>query len=190
MIGSLVDTYVEPGLNPLYLSGTEAGLGITEELSDLLPKIKAIVADHPDPMMDPKQNPDIAHYKIDKTPVFIITGNKDTWIERPNGSWDDWRQITSPIRVFIDVDGRGHLEPLISCDEAPAIVHFYKSFVYKTEDTSFFFGAQAMHGLEFASANSANTGDGKVSYIGCSPTQTISVPFGYKDKYCGKIETE
>jgi hypothetical protein len=126
------------------MSGTKEGKDLNPDMISILPKIKAIVADHPDPMMDPKQNPDIANYKIDKTPVFIITGNEDTWIERPLGSWDDFRQITSPIRIFIDVDGRGHLEPLISCDEAPAIVHFYKSFVYKTEDTSFFFGAHAM----------------------------------------------
>lgn len=172
------------------MKGTKEASGLTMDMVNILPKIKAIVADHPDPMMDPKQNPDMKNYKIDKTPVFIITGNKDTWIERPNGSWDDWRQITSPIRFFMDVDGRGHLEPLIMCDEAPAIVHFYKSFVYKSEDTEFFFGPQAMQGLNFATNGSDNTGDGVVSYVGCSPTETISVPFGYKDKYCGKIETD
>ena len=45
------------------------------DMVNILPKIGAIVGDHPDPMMDEKQNPDIPNYKIDKTPVFIITGS-------------------------------------------------------------------------------------------------------------------
>jgi hypothetical protein len=90
MVGSLVDAYIGPNIKPLYLKGTKEAEGLTNDMINILPKIKAIVADHPDPMMDPKQNPDVKNYKIDKTPVFIITGNQDTWIERPNGSWDDF----------------------------------------------------------------------------------------------------
>jgi len=181
MIGALHDTYQGQNVAPLYMKGTEAGKHLNNDMINILPKIKAIVADHPDLMSLTFKNPDIPNYIIDKIPVFINTGNRDTWIVRPNSSWNDWRHVTSPIRFFMDVDKRGHLEPLLSCDEAPAIVHFYKTFVYKTEDTSFFFGPHAMHGLNFAENGSANTGDGKVSYIGCSPTETISYPYGYTD---------
>jgi len=89
MIGALVDTYQGAGEAPLYLRGTKAGEGLTAEMIAVLPKIKAVVGDHPDPMSDPEQNPDRIHYKIDKTPVFIITGTSD-WEEPENSGWEDF----------------------------------------------------------------------------------------------------
>jgi len=73
----------------LYLKGTKAGEGLTKEMIAVLPKIKAVVGDHPDDMSNPKFNPDIANYKIDTTPVFIITGSKDT-IEPKLSGWNDF----------------------------------------------------------------------------------------------------
>ena len=77
MIGALVDSYQGAGKAPLYLKGTKAGKGLTADMIAVLPKIKAIVGDHPDPMSDSTKNPDPNNYKIDKTPVFIITGTAD-----------------------------------------------------------------------------------------------------------------
>jgi len=58
MIGALVDTYQGPGEAPLYLKGTKAGEGLTYEMIAVLPKIKAVVGDHPDPLSDIEMNPD------------------------------------------------------------------------------------------------------------------------------------
>lgn len=97
----------------------------------VLPKIKAVVGDHPDDMSNPKFNPDIANYKIDTTPVFIITGSKDT-IEPKLSGWNDFQQIRSPVRIFADVYNVTHFEPENTQDEAVPIVNFYKAFVYLT----------------------------------------------------------
>ena len=61
-------------------------------MKDILPKISAVVGDHPDPMSDPKLNPDVTNFKITKTPVLIITGSKDT-LEPKNSSWEDFSMI-------------------------------------------------------------------------------------------------
>lgn len=53
MIGALIDTYQGPGEAPLYLKGTKAGEGLNADMIAVLPKIKAVVGDHPDPMSDP-----------------------------------------------------------------------------------------------------------------------------------------
>ena len=71
--------------------------------------------------------------------MFIITGSADTWIEVVNDGWKDFTKITSPTKVFIDVNKRGHLEPLLSQDEAIPIVNFYKAFVYGTLSTDYFY---------------------------------------------------
>ena len=59
MVGALVDTAenAEP-----YLKGTDVGNGLTSRMLKTLPKIKAIIADHPVPMYDKVKNPDIPHY--------------------------------------------------------------------------------------------------------------------------------
>ena len=63
-------------------------------MKDILQKIAAVVGDHPDPMSDPKINPDIDNFRITKTPVLIITGSKDK-LEPVNSSWEDFVQIKS-----------------------------------------------------------------------------------------------
>ena len=92
MLAALKDTI---GTAHPYLAGTKAGEGITPEMKNVLSKISVVAADHPDPMSDPKQNPDIANYHITKTPVLLITGSKD-WLEPKNSAWDDFRQISTP----------------------------------------------------------------------------------------------
>ena len=143
MIGALIDSYESPTVPPLYLRYSNHGQGLTPELYNILPKIKAVVGDHPDPMSDPKQNPDIENYKIDKTPVFIITGTEDT-LEPKGSGWLDFLEITSPTRIFVDVNKRGHLEPNNSHDEAIPIINFYKAFVYKTLSTAYFYGPKPL----------------------------------------------
>ena len=59
MVGSLVDTIESP--RP-YLIGTKAGAGITSRMIAILPKIKAIIADHPAPTTDRTRTPDVDHY--------------------------------------------------------------------------------------------------------------------------------
>ena len=150
----------------------------------VLPKIKAVVGDHPDPMSDPAQNPDQTNYKINKTPVFIITGTFDH-IEPLNSGWQDFSQITSPTRIFIDVASRGHLEPLVSQDEAVPIVNFYKAFVYKTISPAYLYDPTTNVGtaLKIAPEGSRDTGAGGLGYLACvhsgSAIAAVSVPAGH-----------
>ena len=86
MVGALVDT---AGNAEPYLKGTDVGNGLTPRMLETLPKIKAIIADHPDAMYDEERNPDIPHYQINKTPVYIITGSFD-YLEPENSGWLDF----------------------------------------------------------------------------------------------------
>lgn len=153
----------------------------------VLPKIKAVVGDHPDPMIDPKQNPDLINYKIDKTPVFIITGTID-FIEPKLSGWEDFIKITSPNKVFVDVSGKGHLEPLLFRDEAIPIVNFYRAFVYKTISPEYFYISQMDNDLKIAPVGSGNTGDDKIGYVACVHSgpviAALTVPAGYEEQYC------
>lgn len=86
MIAALVDTIES---DKPYLNGTAAAEGLTPEMISVLPRIKAIIGDHPDAMYDPKLNPDIENYRIDKLSTFIITGSKDS-LEPDNSGWIDF----------------------------------------------------------------------------------------------------
>jgi len=63
--------------NPDYLVGTEDAHLLTEDVRETIGKIGAVIADHPDPMLDPKQNPDILHWNVTRMPVMVITGSKE-----------------------------------------------------------------------------------------------------------------
>ena len=80
--------------------------------------------------------------------------------------------IESPTKIFIDVSGRGHLEPLISADESDAITNFYLAFAYQTPDQlahQFFFDSTLpiSSSLKIASVGEKNTGMGKYGYYAC-----------------------
>ena len=154
-------------------------------MNNLLPKIKAIVADHPDPMNDPKQDPDMANFQINKTPAFVITGSYDN-IEPKGSGYLDFLYITSPTRIFVDVKSASHLEPLVSHDEAVPIVNFYKAFVYKTLSPSYFYGPTPLNNeLPIAPKGYANTGGGIYGYVACSKQyKSISVPAGFAEEFC------
>jgi len=92
-----------------------------------LPKIKAIIATHPVPMNNNTYrfpNPDFEHYKITKTPVYIITGSSDTLIVPIDSAWLDFTGITTPNKVFINLLNRGHFAPVWSADAGPSMAKF------------------------------------------------------------------
>ena len=63
--------------SPIYLASTMFAAKITPQHRAILKNTGAVIADHPDPMYDPKQNPDRPHYNVTRTPVFVITGSRD-----------------------------------------------------------------------------------------------------------------
>eukprot|EP00656_Telonema_subtile_P015930 TRINITY_DN18385_c0_g1_i1.p1 TRINITY_DN18385_c0_g1~~TRINITY_DN18385_c0_g1_i1.p1 ORF type:complete len:377 (+),score=50.49 TRINITY_DN18385_c0_g1_i1:106-1131(+) len=126
MIAAIVDT-------PEYLMNTSFAADLTVELRTTLSKVKAVIADHPDPMYDPKQNPDIPHWRITQTPVLIITGSEDK-IEPTESAWRDFMTIQAPNKVFIDIHGASHLQPIEAHPEGPYLAYF--SQLYALGDLS------------------------------------------------------
>merc|ERR1719440_2005813 len=97
--------------SPDYLKGTKFASLVTTPMRRVLSNIAAFVGDHTDPMNDPKQNPDIPNYQISESPVFLITGSKDTLIEPTNSSWQNFRQISTTDKVFVNFQGDTHVTP-------------------------------------------------------------------------------
>ena len=82
--------------NPLYLKHVQF-INVTQSDRNVLTRIHAVVGDHPDPMIDPAQNPDIHAYNITKTPTMLVTGTLDV---RPIGEpslsgWQDFVMMPS-----------------------------------------------------------------------------------------------
>lgn len=157
--------------NPGYLSGTPFASAITADMRKSLKRLKAVAADHPDPMYLESFNPDVDRYDITETPVFVITGSADTWIEPPNSGWIDFFNISTPNKVFINVEGAGHIEPNIYHHEGPFIADFCKYFALGDENAKariYGDGKDSLQRvLKLAPASDANSGDGKVSFLGC-----------------------
>ena len=115
---------------------------LTAELRLELDQISAVVSNHPDEMYRDKYNPDIAHFNVvgacwlvvcalarpslpfsnsqpptppqrqTKTPIMIITGSSDTTIEEKGSAWRDFQMLRTPDKVFVDVKGADHSEPV------------------------------------------------------------------------------
>ena len=112
--------------NPSYLANISY-INLTQEDRKTISKITSIVADHPDPMYDPKQNPDILNYHITKMPTMLVTGSLDFRpIGEPvNAAWKDWLLMSKlPNKVFVNIKGATHLNPIFSHLEAPYLVAF------------------------------------------------------------------
>lgn len=192
MVAALKDTV---HTDRAYLAGTAAGKELTTDLISTLDWITSVVADHPDKMYDPKLNPDVEGFKITATPVLIITGSKDTWIEPKNSAWKDFEMITAVYRIFIDVKGRGHLEPNTFSDEAIAIARFISAFggtePYYPHIRYFYEPVDGVlpvaNDLRIANVGDNNTGLNKIGYIACGDHKnilSISIPAEYASQIC------
>jgi hypothetical protein len=171
--------------NMHYLAKTSFAANVTADMRDALAKLKAVVADHPDPLLDPKQNPDVPGFRVTATAVFVITGSADR-IE-PNGSaWDDFRMLSTPDRVFVNIRGDGHTEPNGAHHEGPFIAHFSRYFALgDAEAGAAIYGVEAgslVRSLPLALAGDANSGDGKVAFVACA-RDGVAVPATFAS-YC------
>jgi len=94
----------------------------------ILRKIVAVAGDHPDPMYDHDLNPDVEQYNITLTPTMIVTGTRDTTytIGEPSYSaWGDFLMMPHLTnKVFLNVAGAYHTQPLGSHSEAKYIAYF------------------------------------------------------------------
>lgn len=105
--------------DPAYLQNTSLAARITPTMRQNTAKIGAVVANHPDMMYDSYYNPDMVNYRINRTPVLILTGSNDTSIEKPGSAWRDFRMMSTPDKVFVNVAGAVHSEPVLGHRAGP-----------------------------------------------------------------------
>ena len=173
---------------------------ITPEQRVGIQKFKAFIADHPDPMYDGSMNPDVTNFKVTSTPILIITGSKDI-IEPELSAWKDFTMITSPSKVYIDIDGARHVSPIFSHTEGPYIGYFSQCFIDPDSDIGKI-GCENIYGkkgspdsmrnvLSITPIGGRNTGNGKVGYLGCGGGIGISddVPEEFA-QYCKTLYKE
>lgn len=96
MLAAIVD-------NPQYLQSTKYASLLTPEVRRSVSKIKAVVADHADPMYDLKQDPDFGHFNITKMPVMIVTGTNDR-IEPLLSGWKDFNLLVVVVFFLCQIE--------------------------------------------------------------------------------------
>eukprot|EP00966_Prymnesium_polylepis_P098855 2289378-Prymnesium_polylepis.1 len=157
--------------SPVYLQNTSLAARITPAMRASIAKIGAVVSNHPDMMFDPYYNPDVANYKIDRMPVLILTGSKDTSIEKPGSAWHDFRMMSTPDKVFVDVAGAVHSEPVLGHRGGPFTAYFSQYYALQNESAAeliFGDGPLSIRGqLPIAAAGEPNTGEGRIGFLGC-----------------------
>ena len=172
--------------SPTYLANTSLAAQLTPSHRRVLRNLVAVMADHPDPMDDPKQNPDRPHYHVTATAVLIITGSKDLTLPQglccePRGSgWADFEELATPDKVFVDVAGAGHLQPLESHSEGPFIARYAQLYAQANSTAGdLIFGDAAgslRRTLPIATPPAANLGEGRVGFLGCRRGQPAVPP--------------
>lgn len=157
--------------SPDYLKGTKLAPLVTDPMRKILNNIAAFVGDHTDPMNDPKQNPDIPNYQISKSPVFLITGSRDS-IEPTNSSWQNFRQISTTDKVFVNFQGDTHVTPNLGHHSGPLVAFFARYHALgdmNAYDKIYSNKADSLvNSRLLAQAGSKNNGEGVVSFLACS----------------------
>jgi hypothetical protein len=113
---------------PAFLAGPSSPAHLTPDDRSLLQRIACVVGDHPDPMYDPAQDPDIGHFNVTKTPTMLVTGTLDVRpIGEPRGAaWRDFTMLGPGLRdrVFVNIEGASHLQPITTHPEGRYIALF------------------------------------------------------------------
>jgi len=91
-----------------YLSTTKFGSLVTPAVRATIRKIGAVIADHPDPMLDQKQNPDVQNWNVTDTPVMVITGSRDL-IEPAHAAWQDFVRMCTPDKLYLNIVNGTHM---------------------------------------------------------------------------------
>lgn len=121
--------------SPEYLANSPELTGqITSKHRAALQKLVAVAGYHADDMLLPSYNPDVEGYRTTATAVFILTGSRDT-IEPNRSGWHDFAALETPDKIFVDVQGAGHLAPLHPAAHlaAPFLAAFAKCFALREE---------------------------------------------------------
>lgn len=204
MLGALRD-------NPAYLAQTSFASQVTSSMRASLNKLKAIVADHPDPMYDPKMDPDMPNFKINETAVLVITGTLDWTPSKLSGgrdfqmlsthdkvmepkvsAWRNFQMLSTRDKVFVNMLGASHIEPNRAHIEGPFISYFSQYFALGDLDAGdkiYGHGEGSLQTtLPLAHVGDLNDGDGRVSFLACSRNGT-AVPQEYA-KYCTTSASE
>lgn len=181
--------------DPDYLRSVDY-IHLTERHRRILRKIVAVAADHPDPMYDPALNPDVDRYGITRTPTMIVTGTRDVSpLGEPVGSaWGNFVGLDGlEDRVFLNVAGVTHAQPVVSHGEARYIAYFSRFHVLGDESAGRMVYGEADGSLfdlwkrgEFvAGVGGRNNGGGgkEVGFLACGGMGE-NVP-GQLGKYCG-----
>ena len=121
-------------------------------------------------MLDPKLNPDVIHFSISSMPVLIITGSDDR-IEPNVSAWRDFAALRTPNKVFVDVQGAGHLAPIEGHAEGPFLAFFSQAFALGNSSAAdLIYGSSPgslRQVLPITQTGGGNVGDGQVGYLGC-----------------------
>ena len=175
-----------------YMSQLPGASLLTPTLQRELWQIGAVISNHPDSMYNPKYNPDLAHYAVFETPVFIITGSADTTIEERGSAWRDFSMLQTPDKVFVDVKGADHSEPIEGHRMGDFIAAYSRLYALGDSSSSpaiFGTGPKSIRGsIAIAGPSDPNTGGGgpggnqSFGYLGCRKGSP-SVPAGL-DGYC------
>jgi hypothetical protein len=181
MLAAIVDS-------PGYLSDTKYAVDLTKDVRTSLSKIRAVVADHADPMYDPKQNPDIPEWNVTKMPVMIITGTNDR-LEPLMSGWKDFSMLQTPNKVFVNIANATHLQPIENHHEGPYLSFFSQYFALSNTTAGDMIYGDVPGSLESRShthftamPGERNTGDGKVGFVACSSSRP-AMPLQYAS-YC------
>ena len=104
MLAAIVDS-------PAYLATTKYAPALTPGVRASLSKIRAVVADHADPMYDQTQKPDLDNWNVTKMPVMIVTGTED-YLEPELSGWRDFKLLRTKDKVYVNIANATHLQPI------------------------------------------------------------------------------
>jgi hypothetical protein len=155
---------------------------------------QAVVANHPDMMYDSYYNPDMVNYRINRTPVLILTGSNDTSIEKPGSAWRDFRMMSTPDKVFVNVAGAVHSEPVLGHRAGPFTAFFSQLYALRNQSAApLIFGdgpGSIRTVLPIALPGAPNMGDSRVGFLGCrgdAAGRQTAVPPAFLEYCAGNI---
>ena len=161
--------------SPQYMSASPLAKYLTPAVRAEIAHVGAVVSNHPDDMLDASLNPDCNDFAISKTPMLIITGSNDR-IEPTGSAWGDFEKISSPDRVYVDVRGADHSEPIESHRLGNFTALFSRLFALDDESAAqFIFGSgvgSIRSSIPIAASGERNVGvNGTSGFVACSTSK-------------------
>lgn len=153
-----------------YLVSVGSRYDITPSMKESLRNIAAVVAYHPDPMDSPSLNPDVHTYGITRTPVFVLTGTRDT-VEPWGSAWDDFERVGSQDKIFVNTDGASHYDHRFVDLEVPFMGSFARRHALgnlsEGEKVCGSLAGSLRQHIGLAPAGDVNNGHGDIAFLCC-----------------------